>query len=141
MKYANGFQPSERRIDRLNSCRHRAKMTKNVILTYIYLDQKCNLTLNCKCRCNKIVDQVGRFLPIFSSNSLTSQIVSLSTGFLRRSAIFYAGRRNKSSRCLLRRLSRPQDVGTPFNSTRCLVIWVVRDHQETETESDWFSIN
>jgi hypothetical protein len=47
---------------------------------------------------------------------------------LRRSAIFHADRRNNSSFCLFRRLSRPQDSGTPSNSTRhtCqVVIWAV----------------
>jgi hypothetical protein len=39
--------------------------------------------------------------------------------FLRCSAaIFYADRRNYSSRCLLRCLPRPQDAMTPSNSTR-----------------------
>jgi hypothetical protein len=40
------------------------------------------------------------------------------TYILRHSAIFNADRRNNSSRCLLRRLPRPQDAGTPSNSTR-----------------------
>jgi hypothetical protein len=37
--------------------------------------------------------------------------------FLRRSALFRADTRNNTSRCLFRPLSRPQDVGAPYNST------------------------
>jgi hypothetical protein len=42
--------------------------------------------------------------------------------FFRRSAIFHVDRQNNSSRCLLRRLPRTQDAGTPSNSTGILEI-------------------
>jgi hypothetical protein len=38
--------------------------------------------------------------------------------FLEAFAIFYADRRNDSSRWLLQRLPRPQHAGTPYNSIR-----------------------
>jgi hypothetical protein len=38
--------------------------------------------------------------------------------FLMRSVIFHTDRRNNSSRCLLRRLPRHQDVSTPSKSTQ-----------------------
>jgi hypothetical protein len=62
-------------------------------------------------------------LSVLLAFGLTAKFFSASNKF--RSVIIHAPRRNNSLRCPLRRLPRPQDAGTPSNSTRILVIWVV----------------